>query len=57
MKDLQVLQIETTNICNAKCVFCPHDKITKHGTMSNDLFNKIVYEASKYPILKHLYHY
>jgi len=44
--ELSVLQVETTNICNAKCVFCPHDKIEGRGTMSQELYEKIINEAA-----------
>jgi len=37
------LSIETTNICNARCVFCAYPKMRrKKRTMSADLFEKIV---------------
>jgi len=42
------LQVETTNICNAHCVFCPHDRFEKFGTMSDGLYEKIVRDASQY---------
>ena len=44
---LEILQIETTNYCNAKCIFCAHNQIKEHGVMSNTLYSKIVAEASK----------
>jgi sulfatase maturation enzyme AslB (radical SAM superfamily) len=41
-----IVQIESTNICNAKCVFCPRDEMErKQGVMSWDLFTKIVDEC------------
>jgi len=42
---LKVLQIETTNICNANCKFCIHSSIKKFGTMSDKLFKKILLDA------------
>jgi radical SAM protein with 4Fe4S-binding SPASM domain len=37
------IQIETTSLCNAKCVFCPHkDMSRKKGCMSDDLFKKVI---------------
>jgi radical SAM protein with 4Fe4S-binding SPASM domain len=51
MKDLGVIQLESTNICNSKCVFCPHDKFKVFGTMEDDLYQKIVDDASKLPAL------
>ena len=44
---LEVLQVETTNLCNAKCIFCVHGQIQEHGTMSDLLYAKILSEASK----------
>ena len=43
----EIVQIESTNICNAKCVFCPRDEMhRKQGVMSRDLFRKIVDECA-----------
>jgi hypothetical protein len=44
---LEVLQVETTNRCNAKCIFCAHGRIEKHGTMSDRLFTRIVADAAR----------
>jgi len=44
---LEVLQVETTNYCNARCIFCVYDQIKKHGTMSNKLYTKILRDATK----------
>jgi MoaA/NifB/PqqE/SkfB family radical SAM enzyme len=42
----EIVQIESTNICNAKCVFCPRDDMhRRQGIMSVDLFRKIVDEC------------
>jgi MoaA/NifB/PqqE/SkfB family radical SAM enzyme len=42
----EIVQIESTNICNAKCVFCPRDEMhRRQGIMSFDLFRKIVDEC------------
>jgi radical SAM protein with 4Fe4S-binding SPASM domain len=42
----EIVQIESTNICNAKCVFCPRDEMhRRQGVMSVDLFRKIVDEC------------
>src|SRR5512138_2546427 len=41
-----IVQIESTNICNAKCVFCPRDEMErKQGVMSWELFTRIVDEC------------
>jgi len=52
MNELMYLQIETTNYCNGKCIFCPHEKILEKGSMSDDLYTKIIEEASQLPNLK-----
>lgn len=42
--------LETTGRCNAKCDFCPHPRLDrKFDAMSDDLFEKIVVEASGFP--------
>ena len=41
-----IVQIESTNICNAKCVFCPRDDMhRRQGIMTVALFRKIVDEC------------
>ena len=41
-----IVQIESTNLCNAKCVFCPRDEMHRaQGVMSFELFRKIVDEC------------
>ena len=43
----EIVQIESTNICNAKCVFCPRDEMhRRQGVMSLDLFRKVVDECA-----------
>ncbi len=38
-----ILQIETTNVCNAACVFCAYSAMQrKKGVMSMALFNKVI---------------
>ncbi len=42
-----IVQIESTNLCNAKCVFCPRDEMhRRQGVMDVDLFQKIVDECA-----------
>jgi MoaA/NifB/PqqE/SkfB family radical SAM enzyme len=42
-----IVQIESTNICNAKCVFCPRDDMhRRQGIMTVELFRKIVDECA-----------
>src|SRR5919108_874350 len=43
----EIVQIESTNICNAKCVFCPRDEMhRRQGIMTFDLYRKIVDECA-----------
>ena len=43
-----IVQIESTNLCNAKCVFCPRDEMhRRQGVMEFDLFRKIVDECAE----------
>ena len=42
-----IVQIESTNMCNAKCVFCPRDDMHRaEGIMPMDLYRKIVDECA-----------
>ena len=42
----EIVQIESTNICNAKCVFCPRDEMhRRQGIMTVNLFRKVVDEC------------
>lgn len=47
---LKQVQVETTNICNAHCVFCVHDLIENYTTMGDDLYHKIVDDCAQYPL-------
>jgi hypothetical protein len=43
----EILQIEATNLCNARCVFCPRERMgRKQGVMEMGLYRKIVDEAA-----------
>jgi MoaA/NifB/PqqE/SkfB family radical SAM enzyme len=43
----EIVQIESTNICNAKCVFCPRDEMErKQGIMDMGLFRKVADECA-----------
>ncbi len=43
-----IVQIESTNLCNAKCVFCPRDEMhRRQGVMDFDLFRKIADECAE----------
>ena len=38
-----IVQIESTNICNAKCVFCPRDAMLRgQGVIDDGLFRKVI---------------
>ena len=44
----EIVQIESTNICNAKCVFCPRDEMERsQGIMDMALFKKLVDECAE----------
>jgi MoaA/NifB/PqqE/SkfB family radical SAM enzyme len=44
----EIVQIEATNICNAKCVFCPRDEMhRRQGIMTVELFRKVVDECAE----------
>ena len=49
---LKLLQIETTNLCNSNCIFCIHSSLKNLGTMSDELFLKILKDAKKIPTLE-----
>ena len=38
----KILLIDTTNRCNAKCVWCPNPDLEDLGTMSMELFKRII---------------
>ncbi len=43
----EILQIEATNLCNARCVFCPRDRMErKQGVMEMALYRRIVDQAA-----------
>ena len=43
----EIVQIESTNICNAKCVFCPRDEMDRNqGVMDMALFKKVADECA-----------
>lgn len=48
--------IETTGLCNARCIFCPHHELErKHQRMSDDLFLRIVEQLETIP-KEHLFY-
>lgn len=43
--------VETTNYCNATCVFCPNNALSrKKQHMSDDLFAKIIEDCREFPL-------
>jgi hypothetical protein len=45
----KVLYIEGTNCCNARCIMCPHEKMTRpRGHMEWDLFRGIVDQCAQF---------
>lgn len=46
----QVISIETTLSCNARCVFCAHHNKVMTGTMPMEIFEKIIDECHEYDI-------
>lgn len=47
----EIVQIESTNICNAKCTFCPRDDMERRqGVMDLALFTKIADECARLDI-------
>jgi MoaA/NifB/PqqE/SkfB family radical SAM enzyme len=44
----EIVQIESTNICNARCVFCPRDEMKRRqGVMDDALYRKVVDECAE----------
>lgn len=44
-----LVQIETTNLCNARCSCCPHEKMTRpKGVMSWELFERIIDQCAAF---------
>ena len=49
--DRDIINIENTNRCTAKCVICPREKFTqKLDSMDFELYKKIIDDASQYNI-------
>ena len=41
------LDIGVTNLCNANCIMCPHNRLKKMGVMEMDLYKKIIGNAAR----------
>lgn len=51
-----LLNVELTNVCSEKCVWCPQGEMTRHqGFMDPDLFKSIIDECSQHEKLRRLY--
>lgn len=47
----RLVSVETTNHCNAKCVFCPNNALARDkGPMADDLFEKIIEDCREFPL-------
>jgi MoaA/NifB/PqqE/SkfB family radical SAM enzyme len=47
----RLVAVETTNHCNAKCVFCPNNALARDkGPMAQDLFEKIIEDCREFPL-------
>lgn len=47
----KVIYIETTNRCNAHCIMCPHDRMTRHlMDMPQDLFVNVIDNIKNYDL-------
>ena len=44
---LEILQVETTSHCNARCIFCAHDQMDEYGTMPDSLYSRILAGAAR----------
>ncbi len=53
LKFPKLISLELTNACNAKCMMCPRDQLTrKTGNMSMDIVEKLCRDAYKKPLKK-----
>jgi molybdenum cofactor biosynthesis enzyme MoaA len=47
----RLVAVETTNHCNAKCVFCPNNALARDkGPMEQDVFEKIIEDCREFPL-------
>jgi radical SAM protein with 4Fe4S-binding SPASM domain len=46
----EIISIETSILCNAHCITCPHKEIKRQLNMDFSLFKKIIDEVSKYNV-------
>lgn len=46
-----LVAVETTNRCNAKCVFCPNNAMARdRAVMSDELFDKVIEDCREFPL-------
>lgn len=49
MRPPPIVQIETTTACNAECIMCPHNKISRaKGHLDFELYKKVLDECAQY---------
>jgi Radical SAM superfamily/Iron-sulfur cluster-binding domain len=47
----RLVAVETTNHCNAQCVFCPNNALARDkGPMCDELFEKIIEDCREFPL-------
>lgn len=47
----RLVAVETTNHCNAKCVFCPNNALARDkGPMEDSVFEKIIDDCTAFPL-------
>ncbi len=52
----EIIHIENTNACNAKCIMCPRDELVRPiGAMPMELFQKIIDECATRPEVKEMH--
>lgn len=55
---LRHVQIEISNLCNYKCIFCPRIKsVRKKGMIDDALFNRLVQEVYDFGAREMSFHY
>lgn len=52
----EIVHIENTNACNAKCLMCPRDELTRSiGVMAMGTFKRIIDECARRPEVKEMH--
>lgn len=47
MRDKKIAEIEITNNCNLRCIFCPREHLLEEGSMDHRIFKKIITKLKK----------